>query len=296
MALLFPGQGSQRVGMAGDLADRSRFEEASQILGFDLWQLCLEGPSDSLEQTEHAQPAIFVTSYCYFEMAQSLIRPVSAAGHSLGEYSALAAAGALSFADAVSLVKERSTAMAEAGTAHPGGMAAVLGLTWPEVAEMCEKRRADGGEIWPANQNAPGQSVVAGSLADIDWIVDHAKEFGAKRAIRLGVSGAFHSPYMQPAAEQLAAALDDVAISEPNFPVWANATGDRHGGADEIRSALVDQLTAPVRWIDCLEGLAGAEAFCCFGPGDSASGLVKRTIEGAKLVRAETADRIREIA
>lgn len=298
-ALLFPGQGSHFVGMTSGLAElewvRSAFAEASEAVGTDLAGLCQEGPESKLAKTEFAQVAIFVTSYCLLKMAEEVTGEVqAAAGHSLGEYTALVAAGAIEFSDALHLVAERARAMAEACNRSPGGMYAVLGLEWEVIEEVCAARRVDGGQIWAANQNAPGQSVVAGSKKDLKWLSEHRKELGAKRVIPLAVSGAFHSPYMEPAAERLMAALEATTVREPAYPVWSNATGQPHGTSGEIKLMLSKQLTAPVRWIDCVSDIAegGICEFLCFGPGDSLAGMVRRIAGGVQVARLENAEAI----
>lgn len=298
-ALLFPGQGSHFVGMTAGLAEyglaRSAFGEASEAAGADIARLCADGPEAELAKTEFAQVAIFVTSYCLMRLAEERTGEVqAAAGHSLGEYTALVAAGAMDFSDAVLLVSERARAMADACRQNPGGMSAVLGPDWNLVEQICASRRDDGGEIWAANQNAPGQSVVAGSKNDLDWLSEHGKELGAKRIIPLAVSGAFHSPYMESAAERLAASLDATPVSEPRFAVWSNTTGGPHGSPGEIKKLLSKQLTMPVRWTECIGGIgeAGVDELICFGPGDAIAGMVRRITDDAMVVRVETAEAV----
>lgn len=300
-ALLFPGQGSHFVGMTAGLAEyewvRGAFADASEAAGADISRMCTDGPEDELAKTEVAQVAIFVTSYCLARLAEERAGEVqAAAGHSLGEYAALLAGGAIEFPDAVSLVSERARAMADACEQNPGGMSAVLGPEWHVVEDLCASRRREGGEIWAANQNAPGQSVVAGSRDDLAWLAEHGKELGVKRVVPLAVSGAFHSPYMEPAAERLTAALEATPVSAPRFDVWSNATGDPHGSPQEIKMLLAKQLTAPVRWTECVSGIvdAGAGELICFGPGDAIAGMVRRITDGAEIVRLETAGAVEE--
>ncbi|RIK09098.1 MAG: malonyl CoA-acyl carrier protein transacylase [Acidobacteria bacterium] len=283
--------------MTAGLADyewaQSTFAEASSAVGTDIFRLCADGPEEELAKTEYAQVAIFVTSYCLLRLAHERTGEVyAAAGHSLGEYTALAAAGAIEFSHAVALVSERASAMAEACEANPGGMSAILGADWSAIEDLCSSRRGQGGEIWAANQNAPGQSVVAGSNDDLDWLAEHGKEVGAKRVIRLSVSGAFHSPYMEPAAKRLAAALSATPVSGPAFTVWSNVTGRPHGSPEEIKALLAEQLTAPVRWTECVRGIleSGANELVCLGPGDAIAGMVRRIADGEKIVRLETAE------
>lgn len=298
-ALLFPGQGSHSIGMADGLAEyswaREAYSCASDQTGTDLLALCASGPEDVLARTEFAQVAIFVTSYCLVRLAGEKFETVtSSAGHSLGEYTALVAAGSIGFVDAVSVVAERAAAMADACEANPGGMSAVLGLEWDVVDRLCSERRDAGGEIWAANQNAPGQSVIAGSIDDLTWFAEHGKELGAKRVIPLSVSGAFHSPFMAPAAERLRSALKAVEVTEPAYQVWSNATGAVHGGSEAIKTCLVEQLTSPVRWTDCLHGIAeaGIDQLVCIGPGDAISGMARRSVSDVEIVRAESAEAV----
>lgn len=296
--------------MAADLLAinpaRIRFDEASDVLGFDLAALCTDGPEERLTRTENAQPAIYVTSYCLSELAAERglvdIETVrAAAGHSLGEYTALAVAGAFTFEDGLSLVAARGRAMADAGEVNPGAMAALIGPSLAEVSALCDQRREDGGQIWPANQNALSQCVVAGAPDDIDWITENARELGIRRAVRLAVSGAFHSPMMEPAAEVLASTLCTTEISAPSFAVYSNATGKRHGDADEIRIALDVQLTAPVRWVDCIEAIAGQadgspSGWVCFGPGETVAGLLKRCVDNPEIIDASSSGVIEDAA
>jgi len=260
-------------------------ERASDLLGWPLDRLVLDGPQDELTRTEHAQPALFAVSYALWAaLAASLPTPPSAAaGHSLGEYTALAAAGALTFEDGLRLVAERGRAMAEAAASgDPSGMAALIGADIDLAEEIAAGRREAGGRLWVANVNAPSQIVLAGSLDDIEWLTANARDLGVRRAIPLAVAGAFHTPYMQPAADRLAAALAGTPFSTPAFPVYANTTAAPV--EDPVRQ-LSGQLVAPVRFAETLTAMAadGITTFVHVGPGDVTAGLVKRTVPGATI-------------
>jgi [acyl-carrier-protein] S-malonyltransferase len=284
-AILFPGQGSQAVGMGGDVfAARPDLAEAAQrVLGWDLAGLCREGPEVELTRTERAQPALFVVAYALWEaLAEKLPRgPAAAAGHSLGEYTALAASGALGFEDGLRLVASRGRAMAAAAAAVPSGMAALLGAGLEAAEALAAACRAAGGDLWVANVNAPGQVVLAGGLADLEWAEAHAADHGVRRVTRLKVAGAFHSPLMAPAADRLQEAVAATAFGPPAFPVWANATAAPYGDPVFL---LTSQLTSPVRFADSLAAMAaaGVRRFVHVGPGDVTAGLARRSVEGAE--------------
>jgi [acyl-carrier-protein] S-malonyltransferase len=288
-AVLFPGQGSQFVGMGADLFEaRSDLlgDAADDVLGWSLRSMCLEGPEEALTRTEHAQPALYATAFALWSELRPRLgeAPSGAAGHSLGEYTSLAAAGSLSFLDGLALVAERGRAMAAAADIEPSGMAALIGADEVAAESIVATRRLDGGRLWVANVNAPGQIVVAGGEADIQWVVEEARELGVRRAIALKVAGAFHSPFMEPAAKHLASAIAGKEIVQPAFPVWANVTAQPHG--TDIAAALVAQLTGTVRFADSLLHMAasGVDKFVHVGPGDVTAGLAKRSVGGTEPV------------
>ena len=279
-AVLFPGQGSQSVGMTPDvIASRpDLFGDSSiAVLGWDLAGLIAAGPDDLLTRTDRAQPALYATSVALWQAfaEQAPHPPAAAAGHSLGEYSALAAAGVLDYWDGLKLVAARGTAMATAAAANPSSMAALLGADAATAERIAADRREDGGQLWVANLNAPGQVVLAGAVADIAWLVDSARDLGVRRAIELHVAGGFHSPLMAGAATDLSAALGDVELGAPNFAVYSNVTAEP---VDDVAARLADQLTSPVRFEESVQAMcaAGIETFVHVGPGDVTAGLVKR--------------------
>lgn len=289
-AWLFPGQGAQAVGMGRDLAEqypaaRAVFEEADVALGFALSDLCFNGPEDDLRQTINAQPAILAVSIAALRAANwesdAARQPAWVAGHSLGEYSALVAAGSLSLADALRLVRERGRLMHEAGTQTPSGMAAVMNADAALIDEVCGSLGVD-----IANLNAPGQTVISGAREPLDAAVAQLKEKGVRRIVMLNVSGAFHSRVMAPAAEGLRAALDQADLHDARVPVVANVTGQPIQAAAEIRQELVDQLCNPVRWQAIIEFMTtrGVQRFVEFGPGTVLGGLAKRIVPDAAAV------------
>ncbi len=285
-AVLFPGQGSQFVGMGADVFS-SRPDllgsSADELLGWSLARVVSDGPDEELTMTDRAQPALFAVSYALWEALSAAMPrpPEAAAGHSLGEYTALAAAGSLGFSDGLALVAERGAAMAEAAAAaEPSSMAALMGVDAAGAEQIAAMRRDGGGKLWVANHNAPNQVVLAGSADDIEWLIEHAAEHGARRAIPLNVAGAFHSPYMVPAAERLRVALDDVSFADPSFPVYANATSVP---MQDPPAELFDQLTMPVRFAESIEHMAadGIDAFIHVGPGNVTAGLARRSAPAA---------------
>jgi [acyl-carrier-protein] S-malonyltransferase len=283
-ALLFPGQGSQKVGMGQALAEahepaRRVFEEADEALGFKISELCFEGPKDKLVLTQYTQPAILTTSIAALRAAEAEA-PIEfdpAAGHSLGEWSALVAVGALELADAVRLVHLRGRAMQEAVPEGEGAMAALMGLDEAAVRTVCEEA-AEGRVVQPANLNGGGQIVISGHADAVDRAIARAKEAGAKRAIKLPVSAPFHCALMQPAAERVAAALADVTIHPMTRPVVANVTAEPSGDAEAVRELLTRQVTSPVRWEESARTLAkaGVTRAVELGAGAVLAGLLKR--------------------
>ena len=290
--LLFPGQGTQHVGMGKDLAAafpaaRETFEAIDEALGIPLSRTMWDGPADALQQTDITQPAIVAHSAAALAVVKDRLGEVAgAAGHSLGEYSAYVAAGSLAPVSAARLVRRRGGLMQEAGTARPGAMAAVLGLATEKVLRAC--REASSGEeiAVAANLNAPDQTVVSGDPPAVARAGEQCKAAGAKRVLPLKVSGAFHSPLMAPAARGLAAELDAATFADPAFPVVANASARPVRSALEARRELTAQLTAPVRWVECVQSLAilapeGGSRFVEIGPGTVLGGLLKRILPGA---------------
>ncbi|MGI6491619.1 MAG: ACP S-malonyltransferase [Peptococcaceae bacterium] len=284
IAFVFPGQASQYVGMGKELCEKypeaaAVYEQADATLGFSLSRLCFEGPREELDQTAITQPAVLTTSIACLAALQKAGGPVPAAvaGHSLGEYSALVAAGSLSFSDAVRLVRKRGQFMQEAVPLGAGGMAAVMGLAGKEVAAVCQ--RAGGpGVVEAANLNCPGQVVIAGTNEGLNAAEPLLKEAGARRVIPLAVSAPFHSSLMLPAGERLAAELEQVTLSEPLLPVVANVSADYVRTAPEIKASLIKQVSSPVRWEECIMRLVddGIKTFIEVGPGKVLSGLNKK--------------------
>ena len=285
-AYLFPGQGSQYVEMGRDLyttfpAARAVFDQADRILGIDLSQLCFDGPTDALNDTWNTQPAILVTSVAALRALEErgMDRPVYVAGHSMGEFSALVATGALSFEDGLKLVRERGRLMKQADEHSPGGMAAILGLERELLETICVTVQEQSGEyVGIANDNCPGQVVISGATGALERAMELAKERGAKRATRLAISIAAHSPLMAQAAAEFRRALDATPFHEPSIPLVANATALPLTDPDEIRDALGQQLTSPVRWTESMRWMI-AQGVTCFvevGPKEVLTGLLRR--------------------
>ncbi len=298
LAYVFPGQGSQRVGMGLDLyhnfpAAREVFEEADDALGFSLSRLCFEGPEEELAQTVNAQPAILTVSLACLkavsQVAGQMICPAFMAGHSLGEYTALVAAQVLDFVDALRLTQERGRLMQEAGDRVPGGMVAILGLDEVSVEQVCQET---GAEI--ANLNSPGQIVVSGTRDTMIRAMDLARAMGARRAIPLNVSGAFHSQLMQPAAEGMADVLSELEFRHPSTPVVVNSTAQPVTTADEVKEELMRQLCDCVQWQRSVEYMmdAGVSTFIEIGPGEVLSGLIKRISDQAQTLNVGDAESI----
>ena len=282
LAFLFPGQGAQSVGMGRALSDahaeaRDAFATADRVLGYSLSGICWEGPAEELRKSVHTQPALLTHSVAAWRLvAAAGLAPAFVAGHSLGEYSACVAAGALSFEDALRLTHRRGELMYEAGLERPGAMAAILGLSRSEVEAACAGAAA-AGVVRAANSNAPGQVVISGEPAAVDAACEAAKARGARRAIRLEVSGAFHSPLMASAAKGLAEALDGVTLADARCPVVSNAWARPVRRADEIRAALEEQLLASVRWEASMALLLeqGVDGFVELGSGKVLRGLLR---------------------
>jgi len=279
-AFVFPGQGAQFVGMGKDLYDnnetaRAMFEKANEVLGFRITDLMFNGTEEDLRQTKVTQPAIFLHSVILAKTMGDEFKPDMVAGHSLGEFSALVAAGALSFEEGLKLVSARAQAMQHACELHPSTMAAVLALPDDKVEAIC----AEVDDIVaPANYNCPGQVVISGTNEGIDAACTKMLAAGAKRALKLKVGGAFHSPLMQPAADKLAAAIEAAEFMTPICPVYQNVDGKPHTDPKEIKANLLAQLTAPVRWTQDVQAMIadGADTFVELGPGSVLQGLVKK--------------------
>jgi [acyl-carrier-protein] S-malonyltransferase len=295
LAFTFPGQGSQRPGMGRPWVDHESWElvdEASAVADRDVARLLLDADADELKDTRNAQLTTFVSSLMVLDAVERLgLEPAYCGGHSLGEYTALTAAGALSFEDGVRLVCERADAMHNAGTENPGTMAAVLGLDDDLVEVAC--RRADS-DVWVANFNAPGQVVIAGSPEGVAAAAAHAKELGAKKVMPLPVSGAFHTPFMAPARDRLRKAIAEANPRDTDVPVVSNVDALAHDHGGEWASLLSAQLSSPVRWKHCLLTLeeAGVTDFIELGPGGVLSGMAKRTLDAARTISVATPDEL----
>lgn len=302
VTMLFPGQGSQKVGMGADLDEKfpvahSVFQKAAEVLGRDIAALCFRGPEDDLKQTQNTQPCLFTIEAAIVAiLANKGITPAFTAGHSLGEYSALHAAGVFSFSDGLRLVARRGELMAKAGTVKPGTMAAVMGLTVAQIQGVLAALNA--GTVVTANQNTPDQTVISGEVDAVNNACDALKGAGAKRAILLPVSGAFHSPLMQDAADEFALFLESITFSAPRCPVITNVTANSESDPATLKQLLVRQLISPVRWVESVTALAGLDHGTLLetGPGNVLAGLVKKCNASLDVVPCATAENIYSLA
>ncbi|WP_297702856.1 ACP S-malonyltransferase [uncultured Eudoraea sp.] len=289
-AFIFPGQGAQFSGMGLDMYEKyplaqQLFEEANEILKFNITDIMFEGTAEDLKQTKVTQPAIFLHSVILGKIMGKDFKPDMVAGHSLGEFSALVSNGALSFEDGLSLVSQRAKAMQKACELIPSTMAAVLGLEDEVVEKICE---ATDGIVVPANYNCPGQLVISGEIEAVNRACEALKEAGARRALVLPVGGAFHSPLMEPAREELAAAIENTKFSKPSCPIYQNVTTKAVVNEEEIKQNLISQLTAPVKWTQSVRHMVadGATLFTEVGPGKVLQGLVKKIEPAAETTSA----------
>ena len=282
-AFVFPGQGAQFVGMGKDLYENNSlakelFEKANDILGFRITDMMFDGTDEELKQTKVTQPAVFlhsvITAFCLGDD----FKPAMVAGHSLGEFSALVAAGALNFEDGLKLVYARAMAMQKACDMAPSTMAAIVGLPDEKIEEVCASINREGHVVVPANYNCPGQLVISGSVEAISEACEQLKAAGAKRALPLKVGGAFHSPLMKPAQEELQSAIEATAFAEPKCPIYQNVDGKPHTNPGEIKANLIAQLTSSVRWTSCVRNMIadGADDFTECGPGKALQGMIGR--------------------
>lgn len=282
-AFVFPGQGAQFVGMGKDLYDsnplaKELFEKANDILGYRITDIMFDGTDDELKQTKVTQPAVFLHSVISALCMGDAFQPEMTAGHSLGEFSALVAVGALSFEDGLKLVYARAMAMQKACDMAPSTMAAIVGLADEKIEEICAEINKDGHVVVPANYNCPGQLVISGNIEAINEACDKLKAAGAKRALPLKVGGAFHSPLMQPAKDELQAAIEKTEFAAPRCPVYQNVDGKPHTDPADIKANLIAQLTSSVRWTTSVQNMIadGADDFTECGPGKALQGMIGR--------------------
>jgi [acyl-carrier-protein] S-malonyltransferase len=302
IVLLFPGQGSQKPGMGKDLAEsfpvaKGVFGEVDAALGTDLSRLCFEGPADELTATRNAQPALFAHGAAVWALTKEVLWPHvrAAAGHSLGEFTAYHAADAVSLPGAAKLVRRRGELMFETGTSRPGTMAAILGTISTPIEEICARASKEKGLVVPANFNTDEQVVISGEIAGVERAMELAKEAGAKRAVRLPVSGAFHSPLMEPAVVGLTDVIATSAFTDPAFPVFSNVTADASTTAVDGKDLLLRQLTSPVRWSTEMRNIAGHfpdALYVEMGPGSVLTGLMGRLVKGAKTFACGTVSEV----
>ena len=303
-AFVFPGQGSQKVSMGHDLFISSKvgkkyFDLANEIMDTDIQSIIFNGPEEKLKETQYTQPAIYIVSVILGHiLLEEVQQPDMVAGHSLGEYSACTIAGSLTFETGLSLVKLRAESMQDAGTTNPGTMAAIIGMADEDVISMCNTISSDESVVVAANFNYPGQVVISGNINAVHETMAKAPELGAKMAKELNVSGAFHSPLMEPAKKRLSAALDNIEINTATMPVYANVTAEPVIEADEIRSNLKNQLDCPVKWHETIDNMktAGAIEMVEVGPGRVLQGLTRRIDKKLTSKGVETLEQIKEIA
>jgi len=296
-AIVFPGQGSQYVGMGFDLFQnldyaKEKYQQADEILGYKLSEICFNGPIETLKETRYTQPALFVHSALLFDLIKDKVNPIATAGHSVGEYAALYAASVISFEDGLKLVSLRGQLMFQSGLEKPGTMYAVIGLDDDKVEAICKEitENANGEVVVPANYNSPGQLVVSGSRDLLRNSANKFKEAGAKMVKELVVSGAFHSPLLDSSSEKLAEAINSTKFENAKFPVFLNTTAQPEQDAKLIQQALIQQLTSPVKWSQIMQNMhkQGIKSFVEVGAGNVLQGLLKRTLSEIEILGIDT--------